>query len=137
MTSALTLNSFTPEGQDIDVDGPEVSGVLAELQEVVNTITLPLGALSYAPSEGVPTPLDDLINADPTDADLRRIEAEYTAAVLDQTTGAVVGAEFLFTRDDTAKTLRLAGKIDLRQGSYPLVALVGDAVQVLFPKVSG
>lgn len=134
MTFALTLSSFTADGQDIDLDAPEVEGVRAELHEVGNTITLPLGALPYAPSEGVPTPLSDLINADPTDGDLRRIEAEYAAAVLDQTTGAVKGAAFRFIRSSTGKGLELQARIDLESGTRPLVALVGDAVRVLFPE---
>jgi hypothetical protein len=134
MSFALTLSSFTADGQDIDVDAPEVEGVLAELHEVANTITLPLSALPYALSEGVDTPLSDLINAQPTDGDLRRLEAEYTAAVLDQTTGAVKGVALRFFRDETGKGLELQARVDLQDGTYPLVALVGDAVRVIFPQ---
>lgn len=125
------VSVFRPDGTiDADYDGEEITGVRVVLEDVAQTLMTDVGAIFYAPTEGVIHTLQSLINSTHDDAALRRIEDEYAAAAEEQCEG-VVKAIFKFSRIE--KGLRLTGRIYTDEGPGVLDVTATDALRVLFP----
>ena len=122
------MSTFGADGS-IDIDfGRVIEGPRVLLEAVARRWLMSMGALPWAPSEGVN--LLRAVNADPSPADLYRLGERLEVEALQEpgVLGASVRVELLVDG-----TLRIEGRIDLAEGSFPLVVETGGAPAVLFP----
>ena len=126
-------STWGPDGRpSMGFDRPDITGIRVVLEAAARTITTPLGELFFDTTIGVTRPLQSLVNADLSDADLVNIAGEWAQAVREQV-DFVTRARFVITRDATGKNLSFVATIWTADGAFPLLGSAGDALKVLFP----
>jgi hypothetical protein len=123
------ISTFGDDGS-IDIDFERViEGPRVVLENVARRWTMSRNALPWAPPEG--ENVLRAVNADKSPAELYRLGARLEAEALQErgVLGVAVNAEL---RPDGG--LRVAGRIDLAEGSFPLVVDTGRAAVVLLPR---
>lgn len=116
------LSTFAPDGS-IDIDFERViEGPRVVLEAVARRWLMSLGALPWAITEGIN--LLRVVNADLSPTDLYRLTQGLELEALQEpgVAGASVRAELL-----DGGRLRIAAKLDLEEGAFPLLVEVGGA----------
>ncbi len=124
------ISTFGPDGS-IDIDFARViEGPRVVLEAVARRWLMSLGALPWSPAEGVN--LLRAVNADPSPTDLYRLGERLELEALQEL--GVVGASVRVHLGEDGM-LRIEGRIDLAEGSFPLIVEAGEAAAVLFPSL--
>lgn len=118
----------------VQLDAPQISGVMAVLQDCAHVITTPKGALFYDTTIGVPTPAQTLMNADLSDTDLLRVGREWSIACQAQVDGCAA-AQFTLRRQADGKSIRFFGSIrpDGSGSTFPLLGTAAQVVSIIVP----
>jgi hypothetical protein len=116
------LSTFGLDGSiDIDFDRV-IQGPRVVLEAVARRWLMSLGALPWAPTEGVN--LLRAVNADLSPTDLFRLAQSLELEALQEP--GVLGASVLAELVDGGR-LRVVGQLDLQEGTLPLILEVGGA----------
>jgi hypothetical protein len=115
----------------IDFNAPEISGPRVPLEGWARVIQTKLGTVPHALTLGVSRPMNEMLNSNLSDTDLRRTESEYAAA-----RSQVAGVDRVSCRFSRGKgkSISLAAVLNLSDGSTQTLRVnAGDAIAVLFP----
>jgi hypothetical protein len=122
------ISTFRPDGSiDIDFDRV-ITGPRVVLEGIARRWLMSLGALPWAPAEG--ENLLRVVNADLSPTELYRLGARLEMEAL-QEPGVLGAAVRIALQKDG--TLRVEARIDLAEGTFPLVVHTGEAAALLFP----